>query len=66
MIDPPNPKLMRLAEFRHRYAVSNSQLYREVKAGRLRIRKLGAASRISCEDAEAWAANLPIQTGEAA
>lgn len=60
------PELMTLADFRHRYAISNSQVYREVKAGRLRIRKLGAASRISRADAEAWAKMLPVHSGEAA
>lgn len=59
-------ELMTTADFRRRYAISNSQFYREVNAGRLRIRKLGTASRIAREDAEAWAASLPIRTGEAA
>jgi hypothetical protein len=60
------PDLMTLAEFRRRYSISNTQTYREVAAGRLRLRKLGAASRIAREDAEAWAESLPIRTGEAA
>ena len=59
------PELMTLADFRHRYAISNSQVYREVQAGRLRIRKLGTASRISRADAEAWANTLPIREGAA-
>jgi len=54
---------MTLADFRQRYAISNTQLYREVNAGRLRLRKLGAASRIAREDAERWAAALPIHQG---
>jgi hypothetical protein len=60
------PELMTLADFRQRYSISNTQLYREVAAGRLRLRKLGTASRIAREDAEAWAASLPIREGEAA
>ncbi|WP_148275015.1 helix-turn-helix domain-containing protein [Novosphingobium sp. PP1Y] len=60
------PELMTLADFRRRYSISNSQVYREVQAGRLRIRKLGAASRIARTDAEAWAEGLPIVEGDAA
>lgn len=59
-------EFMKLREFETRYRCSHSQLYREVAAGRLVIRKMGRASRIAVADAEAWAANLPTQTGEAA
>ena len=59
-------EFMKLREFEARYRCSHSQLYREVAAGRLVIRKIGRASRIAVADAEAWAANLPTQTGEAA
>lgn len=60
------PELMTLADFRRRFSISNSQLYREVKAQRLRIRKLGTASRIARTDAEAWAEGLPTIEGGAA
>jgi hypothetical protein len=60
------PDLMTLAEFRRRYSISNTQTYREIAAGRLRIRKMGTASRIAREDAEAWANSLPIREGAAA
>ncbi len=61
------PELMTLAEFRRRYSISNTQLYREVaKPGSpLRIHKLGAASRIAREDAEAWANSLPVREAAA-
>lgn len=54
-------QLLTLAEFRRRYSISNTQLYREVAAGRLRLRKMGAASRIARVDAEVWATSLPIR-----
>lgn len=57
------PELMTLAQFRARYSISTTQLYREVKDGRLRLRKLGVASRVAREDAERWAAKLPIKEG---
>lgn len=60
------PELMTLADFRRRFSISNSQVYREVSAGRLRIRKLGTASRIARDDAEAWAKGLPVMEGGAA
>lgn len=56
-----NIVFLTLAEFRRRYAISNTQLYREVAAGRLRLRKMGAASRIARTDAETWAASLPVR-----
>ena len=61
------PELMTLADFRQRYSISNTQLYRELKKpdSKLRLRKLGTASRIAREDAEVWAASLPIREGEA-
>ena len=53
------PELLTLANFRRLYSISNSQIYREVAAGRLRLRKMGTASRITRGDAEAWAEGLP-------
>lgn len=52
-------------EFMETYKTSRSAFYREVQAGRLRIRKIGRATRIAVADAEAWAASLPTQGGEA-
>ena len=59
----PIPDLMTVAEFRRRYSISNTQTYREIAAGRLRLRKMGTASRIARDDAEAWAASLPVRQG---
>lgn len=60
------PELLTLADFRERFSISNTQLYREVNAGRLRIRKLGTASRIARADALAWADGLPLSEGSQA
>jgi len=49
-----------------RYSIGRTTLYREAAAGRLRLRKLGTATRIARKDAEAWAEALPIVQGEAA
>lgn len=54
------PELMTVADFCRHFSISNTQVYREVAAGRLRIRKLGTATRISRADAQAWADALPI------
>lgn len=40
--------------------------YREVAAGRIRLRKMGTATRIAREDMEAWMAALPVVSGAAA
>lgn len=58
-------ELMTVADFCARYRIGKTSLYREAAAGRLTLRKFGAATRIACEDAEAWAASLPIVEGGA-
>lgn len=60
------PDLMTVADFLARYSISRTSFYREVAAQRIRIRKLGTATRIARTDAEAWAAALPVANGEAA
>ena len=60
------PELMTVGEFCARYSIGRTSFYREVAAGRLRLRKFGTASRIARADAEAWADSLPIRGGEAA
>lgn len=59
-------ELMTVADFCERYRVGKTSLYREAAAGRIKLRKFGAATRIAREDAEAWAAALPVSAGEAA
>jgi excisionase family DNA binding protein len=58
-------ELMTVADFCARYRIGKTSLYREAAAGRIRLRKFGAATRIAREDAEAWAASLPIIAGGA-
>ncbi len=60
------PELMTVADFLARYSIGRTTAYREVAAGRLKMRKLGSATRIARADAEAWASRLPIRAGEAA
>ncbi|MFN5084333.1 MAG: hypothetical protein ACK5EX_02480 [Novosphingobium sp.] len=60
------PELYKVADFLARYSISRTSFYREVAANRIRIRKFGSATRIAREDAEAWAASLPVSNGEAA
>ena len=55
-----------VSEFLEVYAISRTEFYRQVNAGRIRLTKLGTASRIARADAEAWAAALPVREGEAA
>jgi excisionase family DNA binding protein len=54
-----------IAEFLRIYAMGRTSLYRLVKAGQLRITKIGRASRIAKADAKAWADSLPTTGGEA-
>ncbi len=60
------PELMTVGDFCARYSIGRTSFYREVAAGRLKLRKFGSASRVARTDAEAWAENLPIRKGEAA
>jgi len=53
------PRLMTVTDFMSQYRISRTQVYREVNDGRLKAIKIGTATRIRLEDAEAWAASLP-------
>lgn len=59
------PELMTVADFLRRYSIGRTTFYREVAAGRIRLRKLGIASRVARADAEQWADSLPVSAGRA-
>jgi hypothetical protein len=48
--------LMTLAQFQDEFAMSRSATYREIGARRLRLTKIGRASRIAATDAQSWLA----------
>ena len=58
-------EFMTVAEFLFRYSISRTEFYRHVNAGRIPLTKLGVASRVTRQDAETWAASLPVRTGAA-
>ena len=60
----PPAKFLTLAQFSQRYQVSRSTIYRLVQSGAVTIVKFGRSSRIAFDQAEAWAASLPV-LGEA-
>ena len=59
--------LFTLTEFLRLYPIGKTTLYRIVaqKNSKLRIVKIGRASRIAKADAKAWADSLPTIGGEA-
>lgn len=59
-------ELLTINDFMERYSISRTQVYRLVNGGKLPLLKMGTASRIRREDAEAWAVSLPLYEGEAA
>jgi excisionase family DNA binding protein len=59
-------QLLTINDFMERYSISRTQVYRLVNQGKIPLLKMGTASRIRREDAEAWAASLPTYQGEAA
>jgi excisionase family DNA binding protein len=54
-------QLITIADLCAAYRVSRSTAYREIAAGRLPVFKIGRATRIRREAAEAWAAALENQ-----
>jgi hypothetical protein len=52
----------RLSEFRTRVCpMSNSKLHLEIRAGRLRVRKMGRASLITYQDGVNFINSLPVR-----
>ena len=47
-------------EFETRYCIGHTKLYEEIAAGRLKARKVGSATVILHEDAEAWGARCQL------
>ena len=58
-MDITNREAFAVREFCARYGICRETFYREIRRGRLRVRKLGAKTVILRADAEAWAAALP-------
>lgn len=48
------------------YSIGKTQLYAEIKAGRIKARKLGRRTLIAAADAQAWFDSLPSSKREAA
>jgi hypothetical protein len=47
-------------DFCRTYSISRTSAYNEINAGRLKIRKIGRATRVAEEDAEAWFAACAV------
>jgi hypothetical protein len=56
---PQPPAAMTVPEFCQWSRSGRTAVYREIKAGRLVLRKVGAKSLILMSDAEAWLRSLP-------
>lgn len=50
-------------EFCQDYGIGLTKFYAEIRAGRLKARKVGRKTLVADEDAEAWAAALPVMGG---
>ncbi len=57
-MDSYSKRLMPIPHFCVRYGCSRTTAYREAAAGRLRLTKMGSATRVHEDDAEAWATLL--------
>lgn len=55
-------ELLTPAEFEATYNISHTTFYREVNAKRIRIIKIGRATRVTRQDAEAWLAAKIAET----
>lgn len=52
-------RALTIKEFTEQYGIGRSSVYEELKAGRLRARKIGKRTIITVDDAEEWLGNLP-------
>ena len=59
------PGFYTIAEFLSVYSIGRSTAYRAIESGKLRLTKIGRASRIAKTDAATWAASLPTIGGGA-
>lgn len=59
-------EMMTVPDFLETYRISRTEFYRQVAAGKIRLTKLGSASRVKRADADAWLASLPVREGVAA
>lgn len=57
---------MTVQDFLEEYPMARSTFYKLVQDGKIAITKIGRATRIRREHAEAWAATLPVICGRAA
>lgn len=57
------PNLLTVNEFCQRFRVSRASVYRMAAAGKLRLLKIGAATRISEAEAARWLQSLPVRGG---
>lgn len=55
----PGPSALTVREFCHRFSISRTTFYEEVKAHRLEIRKIGQKSIVLRDEADRWLAALP-------
>jgi excisionase family DNA binding protein len=51
---------MSIDAFSERYGPGRTKVYEEIKAGRLRARKVGTRTIITEDDAEDWLRSLPV------
>ena len=52
-------RALSIKEFSERYGIGRSSVYEELKAKRLRARKIGKRTIITVDDAEEWLHKLP-------
>lgn len=53
--------MMKVADFLDRFGIGRTTFYREVGQGRLRVVKIGRATRVTRTDASAWLDKLRDQ-----
>jgi excisionase family DNA binding protein len=58
---PSAKQFLSVREFAALYGIGLTNTYALLKRGELRALKVGVLTRIRREDAEAWAANLPVR-----
>ena len=62
----PNKPAFSIDQFCERWEIGRTKVYEEIRAGRLRVMKIGKLTRITPEAEAAWQSQLEEQSAEAA
>lgn len=60
-MNPPDKLAFEVNEFCRLYSIGRTTFYEQIKAGHLKVRKVGTKTLVLAEDAQSWLAGLPTE-----